>query len=82
MINLWVKAIYIVLNPCNCVYEKDIMINTYITYSFGLLGNISLKWQRATIKVYWFLGFVGHVSLMMIIRPIYKVHVVKRYVFI
>jgi hypothetical protein len=43
MINLWVKAIYIVLNPCNCIYEKDIMINTSITCSFGLLGNISLK---------------------------------------
>jgi hypothetical protein len=43
MINLWVKAICIVLNPCNCVYEKDIMINTSITYSFDLLGNISLK---------------------------------------
>jgi hypothetical protein len=43
MINLWVKDTYIVLNPCNCVYEKDIMINTSITYSFGVLRNISLK---------------------------------------
>jgi hypothetical protein len=41
----------------------------------------SLKWQRATTKVSWFLGFVGHVPLMMIIRPIYRGHVVKRYVF-
>jgi len=42
----------------------------------------NLKWQRATTKISWFFGFVGHVSLMMITRPIYRGHAVKRHVFI
>lgn len=44
------------------------MVNMHATYNFRLVRGICLKWQHASIKVVWILGFMDSILLMMIIR--------------